>query len=146
MLRSLGSFLGGNSQSKHNVVQHAHKASHPPARAVAAADRKPTYSKVFRWKLPEGQTEHPQSVEVVGSFTDWQRVPLLHDPKVGSWHATIQDIPGNKTHHYMMLVDGKPAADMGCDGYALPDGPAEECYAIETPRGPRVFMLFAQTK
>ena len=39
-------------------------------------DRKPTYSKVFRWTLPDGQTEEPRSVEVVGSFPDWQRVPL----------------------------------------------------------------------
>jgi len=110
------------------------------------ANKKPTYSKVFRWSLPEGQTEEPTSVEVVGSFTDWQRVPLLKDAKVKTWHANIQNIPGNKTHHYMMLVDGKPTMDKGCDGYALPQGEYEERYAIQTARGPRLFMLFAQTK
>jgi hypothetical protein len=163
MLRSIGSFFGKNSQQKsvvhppahkpnshhgshHGSHQNGHHSAHGAGRAVAATDRKPTYSKVFRWKLPEGVSEAPLSVEVVGSFTDWQRVPLLLDHKVGSWHATIQNIPGNKTHHYMMLVDGKPTQDKGCDGYALPDGAAEERYAIETPRGPRVFMLFAQTK
>jgi len=111
-----------------------------------AGDRKPTYSKVFRWTLPEGETEEPRSVEVVGSFTDWQRVPLLKDSKVKTWHATVQNIPGNKTHHYMLLVNGEPTMDKGCDGYALPQGDYEERYAIQTARGPRLFMLFAQTK
>jgi len=112
----------------------------------AAANRKPTYSKVFRWSLPDGETAEPTSVEVVGSFTDWQRVPLLKDAKVKTWHATVQNIPGNKTHHYMLLIDGKPTMDKGCDGYALPQGDFEERYAIQTARGPRLFMLFAQTK
>jgi len=46
----------------------------------------------------------------------------------------------------MLLVNGQPANDKGCDGYALPQGDHEERYAIQTARGPRLFMLFAQTK
>ena len=79
-------------------------------------------------------------------MTDWRRIPLVHDARTRSWQATLANIPGNKTHHYMLLLDGKPAQDKNCDGLAMPQGGQEELYAIATPRGPRVFMLFAQTK
>jgi len=138
-------FGGGGARPKNGHVTPPPGYSSPVV-SRTAADRRPTYSKVFRWVLPDGETEEPRSVEVVGSFTDWQRVPLIMDTKVKTWHATIQNIPGNKTHHYMLLVNGKPTEDKGCDGYALPQGEHEERYAIQTARGPRLFMLFAQTK
>ena len=109
-------------------------------------DRKQTYSKVFRWRLPDGHTQDPASVEVVGSFTHWQRVPLMRDGKLDAWHVTLHHIEGNKTHHYMLLVDGNPAHDKNCDGFAVPHGYQEEQYAIPTDKGPRVFMLFAQAR
>jgi hypothetical protein len=144
MFQRIGSMFGGGGKP-----QPANGQSRPAGHSAPVGrpmDRKPTYSKVFRWSLPEGQTEEPRTVEVVGSFTGWQRVPLLKDSKVKTWHATVQNIPGNKTHHYMLLVNGEPTLDKGCDGYALPDGEYEERYAIQTARGPRLFMLFAQTK
>lgn len=86
-------------------------------------------------------------MEIVGSFTDWRPVPLAKTPgSHGNWQATIENIPGNKTHHYMLLMDGKPHLDKHSDGYAVPLGPFEERYALETPRGPRLFLLFAQAK
>ena len=106
----------------------------------------PSYSKVFRWRLPDGQTEPPQTVEILGSFTRWQKVPLMRDGALDAWHITIHSIPAHKTHHYMLLVDGKPTQDKTCDGMAIPHGFEEEQYAIQTDRGPRVFMMFAQTK
>ena len=115
-------------------------------RTARPTENKPTYTKVFRWRLPDGQTEEPDSVEVVGSFNKWQRVSLMRDSKVDAWHATVHHIPGNKTHHYMLLVDGKPTFDPACDGLAPPHGYEEERYQLETDKGPRVFMLFAQTK
>jgi len=105
-----------------------------------------TYSKVFRWRLPDGQTAAPSSVEVIGSFNHWQRVPMQRDGTLDAWHVTVHHIPGNRTHHYMLLLDGKPAHDKNCDGLAVPQGPQEEQFAIQTARGPRVFMIFAQTK
>lgn len=36
-----------------------------------------TFTKVFRWRLPEGQTQKPATVEIAGTFTKWQKVPLL---------------------------------------------------------------------
>src|SRR5258708_462358 len=43
------------------------------------AERKLVYSKVFRWVPPDGQTQSPATVEVLGTFTHWQKVPLIHD-------------------------------------------------------------------
>jgi hypothetical protein len=106
-------------------------------------DPRDTYARIFRWK-PAG--EAPLSVEIVGSFTRWQTVSLTHDPLQGTWSVTIQGIPGKKTHHYMLLVNGQPVHDPACDGLAQPMGFDEEQFALPTPKGPRVLMLFAQTK
>jgi hypothetical protein len=111
-----------------------------------STERKQTFSKVFRWRLPDGQTKEPATVEVVGSFNHWQKVALTRDSVLDAWHVTLHHIQGNKTHHYMILIDGQPSYDKNCDGLAVPHGPLEEKYQLMTDRGPRVFMLFAQTK
>lgn len=85
-------------------------------------------------------------MEIVGSFNHWQRVTLMRDGKLDSWHVTVHHIPGNKTHHYMLLVDGKPYYDHNCDGLAVPHGAQEEMYQVDTDKGPRVLMMFAMTK
>lgn len=105
-----------------------------------------TYTKIFRWRLPKGQTPKPAKVEVAGTFTNWQKVPLLPDGMPDAWHITLPDIPGNRTHHYMLFVDGQAVPDKHCDGLAIPRSPQEERHALQTARGPRVLMLFAQTK
>jgi hypothetical protein len=107
---------------------------------------KPTYAKVFRWRLPEGRTQEPATVEIVGTFTNWQRVPLVYDRKQHAWHVTLHHVPAHKMHHYMLLVDGQPAHDKNSDGLAVPRGPQEQQYQLMTHRGPRLFMLFAQSK
>jgi hypothetical protein len=104
------------------------------------------YSKVFRWRLPEGQLEEPRSVEVVGSFNDWQPTELKLDAVMNAWHVTMHQIPGGRTHHYMFLVNNEPAYDKHCDGLSLPTGAQEERFALSTTRGPRVFMLFGHAK
>jgi hypothetical protein len=114
--------------------------------AHPSAERKLTFTKIIRWRLPDGQTVEPAAVEVVGTFTNWQKVPLVHDAVRGGWHVTLPNIPGNRTHHYMLLADGKPVQDKHCDGTAIPNGAQELQFAIATARGPRVFMLFSQTK
>lgn len=107
---------------------------------------KQVFSKVFRWRLPDGCTEEPRSVQIIGSFSHWQPVEMLRDGRQDAWHVTMHHIPGNKTHHYMLLVDGKPTYDRTCDGLAVPHGMLEEQYQVQTDKGPRVLMLFAQTK
>ena len=106
--------------------------------------RKQTFSKIFRWQ-PNGHGEPPAKVEVAGTFTDWQKVPMTREVS-GGWHLTLHHIPGNRTHHYMFLADDKPVQDKHSDGLAMPQGADEEKFAITTFRGPRVFMLFSQTK
>jgi len=88
----------------------------------------------------------PVTVEIVGTFTNWQKVLLKRDNKMDGWHVTVPDVPAHKTHHYMLLVDGQPAHDKNSDGLAVPHGPQEKQYQLMTSRGPRLFMLFAQTK
>jgi hypothetical protein len=110
------------------------------------AERRLTFTKIFRWRLPDGQMREPVAVEVVGTFTNWQKAPLIHDKVRGGWHATLHHIQGNRTHHYMLLADGEPVQDKHCDGMAIPTGAQEQQFAIATDRGPRVFMLFSQTK
>lgn len=117
-----------------------------PLQPRHAGEPKPTYAKVFHWRLPAGQTIQPKTVEIIGSFTDWQRVSLLRANGRDSWEATVPEIAAHRTHHYMLLVDGLPAQDKNCDGLAIPHGAQEQQYGLTTPRGPRLFMLFAQTK
>ncbi|MGO8766481.1 MAG: glycogen-binding domain-containing protein [Limisphaerales bacterium] len=113
--------------------------------APKAVERKPTYSKIFRWSLPPEQTAAPSAVEIAGTFSNWKKLPMNRDVS-GAWLLAVPHIPGHRTHHYMFFADGKPVQDPQSDGLAAPHGPEEEQFAIATPRGPRVFMLFAQTK
>ena len=113
---------------------------------VPRSDKPQTFTRIFRWRLPAGQTREPATVEVVGTFTKWQKVPLNYDEAERVWHVTLRDIPVNRTHHYMLLVDGQPDRGERYDGMAAPRTAQEAQFALKTERGPRVLMLFAQTK
>jgi len=104
------------------------------------------FSKMFRWETPDPKGPLPVSVAVVGTFSDWQRVPLKFDRATRVWQLMLENIPGNCTHHYMLLVNGRPANDKNADGLAIPATEQEKEWALTTPRGPRLFMLFSQTK
>ncbi len=117
---------------------------HAPAKHELGK-RSGTFSKVFRWQT-EKPGPQPVSVAVAGTFNEWKPVPLKFDPLNGNWQLTLHDIPGNTTHHYMLLANGKPANDKNADGLAVPHTDAEKQFAFTTPRGPRVFVLFSQTK
>lgn len=142
MFQSLRNMMGQRSPQRAPMM--AEPSS--PTRSKPAPDRQTSYARVFRWRLPDGQTKEPVTVEIAGSFNHWQRVPLQRDSVLDAWHITLHHIPGNRTHHYMLFVDGQPAPDKTCDGLAVPHGPQEEQFALATEKGPRVFMLFAQTK
>jgi hypothetical protein len=105
-----------------------------------------TFSKIFRWQpdLPGGPM--PVRVEVAGTFNGWQKAPLKYDRTNKIWQLTLHDIPGHRTHNYMLLVNGRPAHDKNADGLAVPHSAEEKQHQLETPRGPRVFVLFSQTK
>ena len=104
------------------------------------------FTKVFRWPVPAEQTPSPTTVEVAGSFSEWNRIPLSYNSPSRTWRLIQRGIPGNHTHRYVILVDGKPSYDKTCDGLTAPLSPQERKWQIETPRGPRVMLLFSQTK
>jgi hypothetical protein len=145
MLHRIGSIFGRKPASKSTRLVPESPMTSAPVEAYGS-ERRQTFSKVFRWRLPDGETHDPKTVEVVGSFTHWQKVPLVRDGVLDAWHVTLHHIVGNRTHHYMLLVDGKPTYDKTCDGLAVPRGADEERWQVMTDRGPRVLMLFAQTK
>ena len=119
--------------------------SHPALRNLTTK-RPPAFSKIFRWQPDPPGGPLPVNVEIVGSFTGWQKTPLKYDRVNGIWQLTLENIPGHCTHSYMLLVNGRPANDKNSDGLAVPKTEQEKQYQLETPRGPRVFMLFSQTK
>ena len=145
MFQTLGNLLGRKTPPRGGPLMPELSSTASPLQRDAG-ERKQVFSKVFRWRLPDGQTREPATVEVVGSFTHWQKTPLIRDSVVDAWHVTLHHIIGNRTHHYMLLIDGEPAFDKTCDGLAVPHGPLEERYQLMTEKGPRVLMLFAQTK
>jgi hypothetical protein len=112
----------------------------------AVVKRTPTFSKIFRWQPEQTGGPMPVRVEVTGTFNQWQRVALKRDRVSGDWSVALSDIPGHRTHHYMILVNGRPVKDPHADGLVIPQTPEEVQHQLETPRGPRVFMFASQTK
>jgi hypothetical protein len=109
-------------------------------------DQRLGFTKVFRRPVPADQKSLPTTVEVVGSFTDWRKVSLVYDKVTRTWQVALHNVRGNHTHRYILRVDGKPTYDKTCDGLAAPEGPDETKWQIATSRGPRVMLLFSQTK
>lgn len=144
MFSSLGNMFGRKPAKKGGPVIPEPNHNGSPLRRDTS--RGTVYSKIFRWRLPDGKTQEPSTVEIVGSFSHWQKVPMVRDSVLDAWHVTVHHIVGNRTHHYMLLVDGKPTYDKTCDGLAVPHGADEERFQLQTDKGPRVFMLFGQTK
>ena len=121
-----------------------HKTHHP--HVTAAPKRGTHFSKAFRWHPAKPGDPKPASVAIAGTFTEWKPVALHHDHATNHWQLTLHHIPGNCTHHYMLLVDGQPTSHKHCDGLAVPATQQEKQYSLQTARGPRVFMLFSNTK
>jgi hypothetical protein len=113
---------------------------------TARRKSEPTFSKIFRWQPSDPRAPTPASVELAGSFTDWRVVALTRDTVTNTWQVTLHGIPGNRTHRYMLLVNGEPAQDKNCDGLAVSEGFEEQQFQLMTARGPRIFLLFAQAK
>lgn len=138
--------LAGGKVRRNGGLPFAEYASVTAYRPKSAPAHKPTFSKVFRWQPPDPHVSAPDSVEVVGSFTDWRETALTCDAITNTWQLTLHGIPGNRTHRYMLLVNGEPAQDKNADGLAVPESFDEQRFQLMTPRGPRVFLLFAHTK
>jgi 1,4-alpha-glucan branching enzyme len=123
------------------MSQHIHSSA-----KAGAGKRTGTFTKVFRWQPDPPGGPMPVRVEVAGSFNGWQRVALKRDRASGVWQVVVPDLPGNRTHKYMLLVNGRPVPDKHADGLAVPHTPEEQQHQLLTARGPRVFILYSQTK
>ena len=126
------------------ILTMLHKTQ--PASVDGPERKQPTFSKIFRWQPETPGGPMPVRVEVTGTFNAWQRVALKWDRVSGVWQVTVENIPGNRTHNYMILVNGRPVADKNADGMAIPHTAEEKAHAFTTARGPRVFMLASNTK
>ena len=128
------------------AVPESRPAPAAAPRKVSTPPRQQVYTRIFRWRPPAGHSPAPATVEIAGTFTHWQKVPLAHDRAQNAWQVTLPNLACGRMHHYMLLVDGQPVRDKHCDGLAVPHGPQEEQFQLMTDRGPRVLMLFAQAK
>jgi hypothetical protein len=146
MIDAITSFIGRKPRAKTKRPEASTQVETRPHPEPEKRGRKFGFTKMFRWPVPAEQTPQPTSVEVVGSFSEWRRLPLSYDRPTRSWNLILQDIIGNRTHRYVMLVDGNPTYDKTCDGLVTPQDPQEERWQIATPKGPRVMLLFSQTK
>src|SRR5207247_192783 len=100
--------------------------SDPTVRRGNASVHGPRFSKIFRWRSLDPHAPTPATVELVGSLTDWRVMPMTRDAVTDTWQLPLHGIPGNRTHRYMLLVDGEPAHDRNCDGLAVPQSKEEQ--------------------
>ena len=103
--------------------------SHPHPASALAVKRPQFFSKIFRWQQ-ESPGPLPVRVEIVGSFTGWQKTPLKYDRENRLWQTTVENIPGNTTHNYMLLVNGRPTQDKNSDGLSIPHTEQEKQYQL----------------
>jgi hypothetical protein len=146
MIDAITNFIGSKGRTKTRMSAARITSTVAAFPAAGKREQRTGFNKVFRWPVPADQTSQPTTVEVAGSFNGWRKVPLSYDRPSRTWQITLNGIEGNRTHRYAILVDGKPSYDKTCDGLAAPQTPDEVKWQIDTPKGPRVMLLFAQTK
>ena len=146
MIDAIANFIEWKSKTKPTRPEARVAPKAPPQPAAEPRDQRFGFTKVFRWPVPTEQTPPPTTVEVVGSFNEWRKIPLSYNSPSRTWQLILNNIQGNHTHRYVILVDGKPSYDKTCDGLTAPQSPNEAQWQIETPKGPRVMLLFSQTK
>jgi hypothetical protein len=146
MIDAISNFIEGKCSTQTRTSEARTTPTVPDFPEAGTREQRSGFTKVFRWPVPAEQTPRPTTVEVVGSFSGWRKVPLSYDPPSRTWQITLNNIQSNRTHRYVILVDGKPSFDKTCDGLAAPQSPDEAKWQIATPKGSRVMLLFAQTK
>ena len=90
MFQTITDFFSKKPPQKGGPLIRESSTGAPPLRRDT--QRQQTFSKVFRWRLPAGQMHEPKTVEVVGSFTHWQPVPLVRDSVLDAWHVTLHHL------------------------------------------------------
>jgi hypothetical protein len=146
MIDAITNFIESRDRPKTRPPTRKITPINPRYPEVRTGEQRTGFTKVFRWPVPADQTPQPTTVEVAGSFNGWRKVPLSYDPPTRTWQIALNNIEGNRTHRYVILVDGKPSYDKSCDGLTTPQTPGEAKWQIATPKGPRIMLLFGQTK
>ena len=146
MIDSITNFIESRCGTRTRQPESKITPTDPRRPEAEQREQRTGFTKVFRWPVPADRTPQPTRVEVAGSFSGWRRVPLSYDAPSRTWQVILNDIEGNRTHRYVILVDGKPSYDNTCDGLAAPQTPDEAKLGITTSRGSRVMLLFSQTK
>lgn len=82
--------LAGGKVRRNGGWPFAESSSVAADRPRSAPAHKPTFSKVFRWHPPHPHACAPDSVEVVGSFTDWRETALTRDAITNTWQLRHQ--------------------------------------------------------
>ena|ERR1051326_6151521 len=146
MIDAIASFIESKDRPGRSPLVPRISPLVPPYPEIRKCEQRTDFTKVLRWPVPADQTPQPMAVEVIGSFSGWRKVPLSYDRPSRTWQIILNGIQGNRTHRYVILVDGKPTYDKTCDGLAVPQTPDEAKWQIPTPKGARVMLLFSQTK
>jgi hypothetical protein len=146
MIDGITNFFGSKGKTNTRPTRARIQATVPAFPDAGRREQRVGFTKVFRWPVPADQTPQPTTVEVAGSFNGWRKVPLSYDPPTRTWQIALNNIEGNRTHRYVILVDGRPSYDKNCDGLTTPQTPDEARCQIATAKGPRIMLLFAQTK
>ena len=146
MIDGITNFVENNCRTATSPAGSRIKPTLPQRPEMESREQRNGFTKIFRWPVPAGQSPEPTTVEVVGSFSEWRKLPLSYDPPSRTWQLILNNIEGNRTHRYVILVDGKPSYDKTCDGLVAPLTPDEAKCPIATPKGPRIMLLFSQTK
>ena len=146
MIDAITNFIESKRKTNTRISAARNTRTVPAFPEAGKREQRTGFTKVFRWPAPADKTPQPTTVEVAGSFNGWRKVPLSYDPPTRTWQVTLNSIEGNRTHRFVILVDGKPSYDKTCDGLTTPQTPDETKYQIETAKGPRIMLLFAQAK
>ena len=146
MIDAITNFIESKSRTKTRTSEARTTPTVPAFPEAGKREPRFGFTKVFRWPVLAGQTPQPMTVEVIGSFSGWRKVPLSYYPPSRTWQILLNNVEGNRTHRYVILVDGKPSYDQTCDGLTAPKNPDEAKWQIATPKGPRVMLLFGQAK
>jgi len=98
MFDSFENHVGGARQNSSSAVLDCDPGL--AERGNGIAKQGPSFSKVFRWQPSDPNAPMPATVELVGSFTNWQVEAMKRDAVTNTWQLALDGIPGNRTHRY----------------------------------------------
>jgi hypothetical protein len=138
MIDAIANFIEGNCRTKPRTWGGEGHTDRPACPEAAKPEQRFGF-----WGVPlAGPSRANAPTATVKSLLSMAGAgPLIYDPP-RAWHC-FNNIESNRTHRYVIFVDGKPSYDKTCDGLVVPQSPDEARCQMVTPKGPRVMLLFA---